>query len=324
MEASRTTRHPHTRELRLNRRAITFLICLAISALGWILISLSEDYIERQQFHLVYSELPPGVLHSTLPDTVLVEYTASGFNLLFHDPIGREINVNCSKVQLSGNGQFYFLPSSLVAKQFNRQFGLNFQIIRLLPDTIRLVLGSGGKEVPVVFTGDIRYKGEVLLADSITIEPSRVRILGDGELYNTITTVQTQNLTLTAKEGFNTYPVALVKPGTGIEFLPDSVNIRFRGEKFTEREFTVPVTIMGLPAGYSFKPVPKEVKIKCLVPFSVLQTSGSLVFTATVDYKEISGKQSTKARLKLSSNSIRLKNIRSQPESVDFILRKSL
>ena len=325
MEASRTTRHTHTRGLRLNRRVVTFLICLALSSLGWTLISLSQDYLERQQFHVTYSGLPLEVLSNSLPDTILVEYNATGFNMLFRDPSGKDIQLDCSSTSVSGSGKYNFLPASSIAKQFNKRFGAEFRIQRVLPDTIRLVLaGSNAKRVPVEFAGRIKYKGNLFLIDSVAIDPSTVLLVGDTSAYAAVEVVKTTALNWAALEGKNTFKLPLSLDGMPLESIPDSVTIRFTTEKFTEREFIVPVTITGLPKGYAFRPVPKEVKVKCMVPFSMLKDAGSISFTAVVDYSEMDGKQSNKAHLHIRSGSGRLKQIRSFPESVDFILRKSM
>lgn len=319
MEAQRPVLNIPARELRLNRRAITFLACLIISALLWILISLSESFLERRYFPVKYLNIPQDVPAQSLPDTLSVEFTATGFNLLFHDPGDEPLVLDCATAPSSADQQYYFLPNALVARQFNRQFGSEMKIVRLLPDTMKFMrLRGEGRWLKVKFGGKVNFQGTISIVDSVRVIPDSVFIRGNSAgSWLTLTSA------VNGKEGKNTIPVPVSIPWEGAISETDSVWLQFTGEKFTEKEFRIPVTVVGLPEGYSFKAVPREVSVKCLVPFSQLQESGNIIFSATVDYKEMISQNLSKARVSVVSPNKSIKNLRSTPERVDFILRKN-
>ncbi|MCC7302057.1 MAG: hypothetical protein IT233_05395 [Bacteroidia bacterium] len=319
METQRPVQKHPARELRLNRRAITFLVCLLIACMLWVVISLSESYVERRYFHVEYTHLPADVIRSTLPDTLSVEFSATGFNLMFRDPGHASVRIDLTGARITQNQLFYFLPGTMLAKQFSRQFGSGMAVTRIQPDTLKIMRIRGeGQWMKVRFKGEIQLGVNLAVADSIRISPDSVLVRGSvmgSEIY-------TVKVPLRGQEGRNALRVRLDMPEKNAVPETDSVTIQFTLEKFTEKEFSVPVSVKNLPPDRSFKPVPKTVNVKCLVPFSLLQEVDAAMFTASVDYNEIAGQNLNKAKVTLLTSHPKIRSLRCTPERVDFILRK--
>lgn len=318
MDAQRPVLNIPARELRLNRRAITFLICLCISALLWVVISLSENYTERRYFPVHYRDLPTDVNPDALEDTLSLEFSTTGFNLLFYDPGNEAIEVDASRLLQSQSGGFYFIPNSMLARQFNRQFGSTLKVLRLHPDTLKLprLLGEG-RMLPVSLSGKIPLHGDLDVMGHYYLEPDSVLVKGEIRIKELL--VDPSGIRL--REGKNRLALSIGDPGPGMYPSQDSVYLVLTAEKYTEREFRVPVEIVGLPPGYSFKPVPKKVNVKCRVPYSRLHVE--VPISAEVDYKDIEAGKATKVKVHVKCQDPRIKIIRTHPETVDFILRKS-
>ena len=69
--------------VKLNRKVVTFFICIIISTGFWFLISLSQNYTSLLKFPVNYLNLPKNkVISNHLPDNIEIELEASGFHLL--------------------------------------------------------------------------------------------------------------------------------------------------------------------------------------------------------------------------------------------------
>lgn len=76
--------------------SLTFVICLAVSALLWFLVALSKEYTVTYDYKVNYIDLPKGKHQVIAPTTIRLTLKAKGFALL--NPKFRESN---RKIDLS-------------------------------------------------------------------------------------------------------------------------------------------------------------------------------------------------------------------------------
>ncbi len=61
----------------------TFLICLTIAFLGWIIVTFSKEYVQTLECKVTYSALPKGIKSITSSDTIAyITFKSKGFNYL--------------------------------------------------------------------------------------------------------------------------------------------------------------------------------------------------------------------------------------------------
>ena len=67
-------------KVRLNRRVATFLACLALSVLFWLLMNLSKEYTIVVSYPAEYVNIPTDkVISNLLPNNIDLEIKARGF-----------------------------------------------------------------------------------------------------------------------------------------------------------------------------------------------------------------------------------------------------
>ncbi len=63
----------------------TFLICLVISVLGWVMITFSKEYVQTLGCSVNYSQLPKGIKSVNSSDSLIyITFKTKGFNYLKH------------------------------------------------------------------------------------------------------------------------------------------------------------------------------------------------------------------------------------------------
>ena len=124
--------------VRFNRRMITFLFCILISILIWLLMALSKDYIITITFPVKYVNMPADKLVSNkLPEKIDLEISSSGFNLLnYKFRQKREtvlVDINDAKY-LSRNT--YVIRANSRLDKITGQFKSDIKVVSIFPDSI--------------------------------------------------------------------------------------------------------------------------------------------------------------------------------------------
>ncbi len=287
------------------------------------MISLTET---GNQFYLVkanYRNLPAGVIPSTLPDSVKIEVSASGFNVMFYDPPVEGIIIDCANPVMGKKAGDTYILLSKKEKEVSMQIGAEVTLVSIRPDTIFFhSFGPSRKEVPVVFKGNINLPADHQLRDSVQIFPEMVMLSGEDSILASYSLIETEKFAFTAGSVAGSFRVKLLSPGSEVALHQDSVTIRFTPEKFSAIEIMVPVTITNLPSGYSFIPVPREVKVKAMIPFSRIRQFSKDDLEVSVDFNEIKKLSDSQAKLKVTSGKNFARQITASPNSVEFILRE--
>jgi hypothetical protein len=61
----------------------TFLICLTIACLGWIIVTFSKEYVQTLECKVTYSNLPKGIDSISSSDSIAyITFKSKGFNYL--------------------------------------------------------------------------------------------------------------------------------------------------------------------------------------------------------------------------------------------------
>jgi hypothetical protein len=61
----------------------TFLICLTIACLGWIIVTFSKEYVQTLACKVTYSNLPKGIDSVSSSDSIVyITFKSKGFNYL--------------------------------------------------------------------------------------------------------------------------------------------------------------------------------------------------------------------------------------------------
>ena len=119
----------------------------------------------------------------------------------------------------------------------------------------------------LAFDGEVNPAAEYQIIQGPTLSRTRIKIYGEDRALNAIDTVYTERLSLSDISDTVDIRAALAAPrNTRLE--TDSVDIRLIAERFTEKKFTVPLRVKGVPEGYHIRLFPKEVEVSVRVGIS--------------------------------------------------------
>lgn len=132
MEQQRPT-PTKTGKLKLNRQVFVFSVCLVISFFIWLQFNLSKI---NHDVVPVYVELEKPIIplksNNCLVDTLYLEVEADGFSLIQYEPLTMTLDASRARKQ----GELYYLLPAKHQKTINKQMGDEFQLVRIVTDTL--------------------------------------------------------------------------------------------------------------------------------------------------------------------------------------------
>lgn len=318
---------PVKENVRLNRRLVTFLFCLLISAFLWLMLSLSKEYNEEITFPVTITNFPiDRVVANELPENIQVEIRASGFYLLKYKYLKSRdtilIDAKGSR-HLPGKNNFYLL-TNLRLDKISAQLNQGVKALRVFPDTIFLNYNKKkSKKVPIKSKLKLDFAPLYQLADSVKLSPDFITVSGAAELVDKIRFVETKTVKLKKLSDTTTVelPIAKTKDIKLVELSDYSVKATVNVSKFTEASLEIPLEVEHLPKGVSLKTFPGKVMVTYTVALQNYESVTPMQFRAIVDYAKID-KKSNKLRVKLVKQPSEVKTAKVSPDKVEFIIRK--
>jgi YbbR domain-containing protein len=182
-----------------------------------------------------------------------------------------------------------------------------------------IYVSSNSKYVPVKLTGNITADRQHYLSDTIFSSDS-VLIYASPDVLDTITAaytrpVELQNISDTVKY------LSTFSPVKGVKFVPDSVELTFPVDVYTEKMLEIPIHSMGFPPNKILRTFPSKVQVTVQIGLKHFYEINSENFSIEMSYDDL---------LKLDTDrySVKLKNIplgvnrilRIVPEQIDFLI----
>jgi hypothetical protein len=320
--------HPDKRtRIHLNRRVITFLVCLLISVFFWLLMTLSKEYSLTVRFPVQYINLPTDkVISNNLPEGIDIALKGKGFDLLsykFRKKHGT-VNIDVKDGRPMKYRDVYYLLSHSQLDKIRSQFSNEIHILWINPDTIFINFNKKvSRRVPVNYHMTLFFSKQFNLTDSVAIDPKYITVSGEESVINEIDSVETQHVTLGDISNSTTVRLPILKPAAfkHVEFSHSFVTATINVTKYTEASLELPVEVENLPLGYSFRTFPDKVTVKFNVAFENYEKINALNFRAVVDYKKID-EGSNKLKVQLVKVPQGIRNVKLVTEKVEYIISK--
>lgn len=314
-------------KVRVNKRFSTFIVCLFVSIFFWLLMSLSKENTITINFPVQYIHLPKDkVVANHLPETIDMEVNARGFDLLIYKLKQKletvQVDVRDAKPLPAAN-QYYLLTNSRIDK-LTAQFGNHIKVKKVNPDTVYLNYNKKDiRTVPVKVKMDLSFESPYQQSDSIKVNPSVIQVSGAADVVNKISEVYTKEVKLKGINKSQKIEVSIVITNNlkYVELSAEKINVSIPVSKYTEATIELPVEAINLPSGYSLKTFPDKVQVRYNVSFDDYEKINQLQFKAVVDYKKIEA-GSDKLKLVLDQYPSQIRNVKLNPEKVEFIIRK--
>ena len=199
-----------------------------------------------------------------LPDTVMIEVRDAGSRLnIYHaEPLRLTVDL---RTYIHGDKGTIHVPSDALRRSISDILQGTSHLIETSPEEISCpYFTEQEKCVPVVFAGQLNIANEYQLVEEPTLSLSKVKLFGQDKALATIDTIYTEALTINEISDTLNTRLALVVPSS-MRAEKDSVELQVITERFTEKKFTIPLHVTGVPEGYTIRLFPNEVEVNVRV-----------------------------------------------------------
>ena len=173
------------------------------------------------------------------------------------------------------------------------------------------------KTVPVVVQSQVTAAPQYQLVGDPKVLPGSVQVFGSEETIEHVDYVLTDSICVEGLREDVCVDVALQAP-EGVRVLPEIVQVAWKAEPFTEKSFTLPVEVLGVPDGKRVRLFPQQVNVTVRVGVSHFAHVQELDLRAVCDYPS---KPSHALPVKLITDNTYISNIRISPSSVEYMIQ---
>jgi YbbR domain-containing protein len=315
---------------KLNRRSVAFLLCLLLSGLFWLLMSLSEEYVNEISIPVVYNVPPEDVLvASELTSSVTAEVKGLGFDLMWYwlkfEQLEIPVATNPTELpSLNKNGvPIHYILTADKGIELAKMEDNQLTVLSVEPDTLFLkFVPKFIKQVPIQLNAEISFQKQFGMVSEPILIPDSILVIGAKEDVDTITFVVTEIQYWNDLNESLTNEVRLQK-FTNLPFVTvsqENIDVEVNVVEFTEGSVTVPIQIVA-DNPESVKVFPHEVEIKYQVPLADYDKIRAEQFQVSVVLSENSLGQSS-LLVNIDGKPQEVTQVRVSPAQVEFIVQK--
>ena len=304
----------------MRRDVLTFLLFVIIATLVWYGHAMQSVRNTRVPVLIQYTGKPDaiGLKAPGLPDTVMIEVRDAGtrLNTYHRDPLRLTIDLHS---YIHGEKGRIYIPSDALRRSISDILQGTSRLIETQPEDITCdFFTEQEKSVLLVFRGDLKTANEYQIIGQPTLARKRMKIFGDEKTLSAIDTLYTEPQDLSEVSDTMRVRCALEVP-QGIRAEEDSVELYIIAERFTEKKFTIPVHIKGVPEGYHIRLFPKEVEVSVRVGMNHFSQVKANDIHATCAY---SPERTDKLDVEISYTNPYITAAWAYPGVVEFILEQ--
>lgn len=242
------------------------MLFVVIATIVWYGHAMQSVRNTRVPVRIQYTGKPDaiGLKAPGLPDTVMIEVRDAGarLNTYHRDPLRLTIDLHS---YIHGERGRIYIPSDALRRSISDILQGTSRLIETAPEDITCdFFTEQERNVCLAFRGTLKTANEYQLVGQPTLSRRRMKIFGDEQSILAIDTLYTEYQELTEVTDTMNIRCAIDAP-EGIRLEDDSVDLRIIAERYTEKKFSVPVHIKGIPEGYRIRLFPKEVEVSVRV-----------------------------------------------------------
>lgn len=313
-------------KILLNRKVVTFLGCIFISMLFWLLTALSKEYTITVSYPVDYINPPKDkVVSNELPETINIDIKAKGFFLLAYKfRKTQTVFVDLKFTKSLGSRNNYYLLSNSQINKITQQFSSRIKVQAISPDTIFLNFNKKiTKLVPVRSNLKLSLDNQYQQTDTVKLVPAFIAISGAADVIKKVDHLETLPLSINNVNSSQEILLSIQPPlrNGDVQMSASNVKAIVNVKKFTEATIELPVEAINLPIGYTLKSFPDKVSVKFNVAFDNYDKISAQQFRAVIDYKKAEA-NSNKLKIILEKYPSEIRAIKLNPEKVEYILKK--
>ncbi len=307
----------------LSKKVATFLICLGLASLLWVVHALNRNYKYTLNIPVTFLNLPANkLIVGELPDRLSVDIKTSGLKLLFISlkDLNESLLIDFNSLKTNAKSQAYSISNG----NFNLRNVLNFDVetIKIRPDTLFFYSNKGkSKLVPIKANLQTDFMPGYSMISKPVITPAYVTVTGDSNALLLIDTVYTHLLNLKdVHENFATN-IPLKKSLSSVNYNIKDVSLSFNVDRLTEATIKLPVNVMHKTTDEKIKLLPEYITVTYLVAMRDYETIHASSFKAVVNFRDIQEKKKTLAvELTVKPSEVRIMSI--NPENISYLIYK--
>jgi hypothetical protein len=304
-----------------------FLFFLLLSAIFWLLNSLTRDYTTTIHYGVRYIN-PPKNRVVTGSDHMRLSILAKGHGytllrfLIIEKNTSLIVDLESTYYHRTASaGKVYYLSSG-IKDAVQNQLGPDIQVLSILPDTIEISLtGSTKRKIKVIARLDIKLEKQYLLKGDPVCIPDSILVTGPASILDTLSFISTQ-MQQVKNVNKNLELMLPIKETEKLTFDITQVKVRLTAEKYTEAMLKVPIKVLNLPAGLKLKTFPHDATLVFNIPLSDYNKLSPSLFNIVVDYKDLVNKKSNKLDVIIKETPEFAYSLKCLPRTVEFIVER--
>lgn len=175
--------------------------------------------------------------------------------------------------------------------------------------------------LPVVFDGTTGSQDQFFM-ENIVFEPDSVRV--NLVLSDTVTNCVYADAGMVMLSSDTTVRKVALRPIPDAVLSRDDVQMTVVAQQYTEKSLEVPIKGVNFPNYLTLKSFPSKAVVTAWVKMSEYDKVVASDFQVVVDFNDISGRESSKAPLRVFSQPANVRNVRLQTRTVDYLMENKL
>lgn len=314
------------RWLTLNGKYLELLIFILISATLWALTALGRKYTDTIVLPVEFvSSKDNKILISDLPNKLVVEAYATGFELLKHKAGIRiyptVINLDKYSVRQRKMTMLYDVDCSKMYADIEASLGGTMKIKHIFPTTLLLEYSATiSKKVAVRPRVHLGFMPQHKLSKQLAMFPDSVIITGPESVLDTISSISTVELDLKDLSQPEQRILELEKH-SNVKLSETSAEVDISVERFTEHQLQIPLILVNNSSYEQIELMQKTVTVRFIVCLSAYSSINEQSFVAEA-FAPSTDSLPPMLGVRLQKKPENISVLSISPQQVDYIIKK--
>ena len=304
------------------REWILVIPSLLLAVVVWLLTNLSKEYSGTISVPVVAQcNIEGHGMESTNTVVVSARCRTEGFRLL-RERSRRErkvVKVRFDRADLRSTAPHtYCVVGGTKNSYVNQFFGDGAVVEAFISDTLTFIFpAENHKKVPVEVHKSVQCRSQYMSAGPFTVSPDSVTVYGDEASLAAVEKVNAARLTLSDVHE-SQHGVLRLTPIKGVRMSAEEVSYELPVSRYVELRTTVPVEVLGAPAGSQLQVYPPQAQVvlRCAFP---LAKDPLPAFRLYVDWKDFSSSLTGRCAARAMRLPTGVLDYRVEPEVFDCV-----
>ena len=301
----------------LKKDVLIFLVFVGLVSIFWWGRTMSSPRDIDLRVAINYTGVPEQVVFkSSLPKSMKVVVRDNGQQLRKIRQQDLNLTINLTPFLSEENG-ILILTADVLRPRLQDILPGSTSIQQIDPERIESAYYvQQQKTVPVRVQAQLTVASQHQLVGETQITPANVQVYGGKEAIEQIDCIFTDSVHIADLREEKTVEVALVVPEQ-VRVSPKQVQVTWKAEAFTEKSFTLPVEVLGVPHGKYIRLFPQQVTVTMRVGVSHFAQVQEADLRAVCNYPN---KPCYALPIEVITDNPYISNIRISPSSVEYLI----